>query len=124
MRFQKRTIDGMVRKASRLWGLEDWDLTWEYGRLSYEACIDATHWTEKRAHITLDREAVSSMERKHLFRVVLHEAGHCVVYPIWRCMLDWSDNLMDKKVRATLEDNVNSAENVVIDYIITKVMGQ
>lgn len=111
----------MIAWAARIWGLEDWVFTWKYADIETEAEIDPTYWTEKRAEITLNK-SVKDIDRKRLLRLILHKEGHCVVYPIWRSMTDWTDNLASKKMKDVYEDATNSAENIVIDHLIVKTL--
>lgn len=122
MRTDKKTIDNMIRQAGKIWGIEDWDLTWEWRDCFRGADIDCTYWTEKRAKLGLDKKMFRENDRKYLFRIVLHEIGHCVVYPIYRSISDWTDHFADKRTRATVEEAINSAENIVIDHMIVQVL--
>ncbi len=125
MRAYKKTIDNLVRRGIKAWGLEGWEITWGWDNTINDiAIIDPTLWTERRAHISLNKKEVQCVDYKGLRRTVFHELGHCVVYPIWRSMTDWVDHHIGSgKSRDIYEETINSAENIVIDWIITRVMG-
>ena len=119
---QKRTIERMISRAKKLWGMDDWTVEWNYADLPHEGESDPRYWTEHRAWITLDKETARDSDQKKIFRIIVHELGHAIVYPVWRAMTDFTDNyLKSAKEKAVYEDSVNSAENIVIDYLITKV---
>jgi hypothetical protein len=121
----KKTIDGMMRKAAKLWAMEGWEITWDYGDLEWEAENDPAGWTEKRTHVTISRKAARELDRKLLYRVIVHELGHCVLMPPWRGVSDWlgAKNLipMGTRERTVFEEQYNTRENEVIDYLITQV---
>ncbi|HEY4760134.1 MAG TPA: hypothetical protein VIH42_06105, partial [Thermoguttaceae bacterium] len=53
---------------------------------------------------------------------IYHELGHPIISPIWRAATDWADHLIrGKKSRAIFEEALNSAENLVLDHIITQI---
>jgi hypothetical protein len=119
----KKTIDKMIVKSKRLWGMEEWEVVWKWGKAAYGGMVEYK-CTEHRAEITLDRDVVKRMDRRELFRLVLHEVGvHPVLDPIGRGASDWADHyITDKKARASYDEMINSNENVVGDWIITRVM--
>ena len=121
---RKASVDKIIQRAKVSWGLGDWEITWEYADLSHEGESDPRYWTEKRAHIILDKETARNADKKKLMRLVAHELGHAVVYPIWRCMSDFVETyLKSGKEREVYENAVNSAENIVIDWMIVNVLG-
>lgn len=66
---------------------------------------------------------MKTIDRKRLFKDLVHELGHPRISAIWRSMSDFADHyLSEKKIRAIYEGAVNSAENVVIDAITAKVL--
>jgi len=123
MRLRKNTIDRMIAKAKKLWGLEDWDITWEFDELDIQGSIDPTNWIEKRAVITLDEKTVKAMPRREVFLLVVHEIGHPAIMFISRTAEDWVKNLVkDKQTYDIFSEAMNSAENLVLGHLMSKVI--
>lgn len=124
---QKRSIDKLVTYAKKLWAVEEWKVTWEFGTAGATAEIEV-RFTEKEAHITLDKEYVIELCKgdrkewwKRLTRDVVHEVGHIVLYPLYRAVTDWADHRIAKEERIVFEEMYNSNENIILDHTICKV---
>jgi hypothetical protein len=121
----KKTIDRMVEKAKRQWALTDWTVIWEFGDLNVEGESDTRYWPEKKALITIDRDTAREVDRKHLYRIIVHELGHAVIAPPWRGVTDWIDDKemlpQGTKERRIFDEQYNTRENEVIDFIATHI---
>ena len=124
---QKRSMDKLLSFAQKSWALEDWDLAWKFGQSESEAEIDVL-FTEKKATITFDEEYAARLwaeDRKKAWaqftRDMVHEITHIVLYPITRGLDDWKEHRIPKSEQAIFDEQLNTRENEVIDFIITRV---
>jgi hypothetical protein len=123
MRLRKGTLDRMIVRAKKAWGIPAWEVTWEFGDPEYMAENRPDFWTEHRAHLLFDETSCKTLPRDVVYRLVLHELGHVVVAPIWRVGRDWVYELVkDDTQRAVYERLTNSAENEVLDFLIRFVL--
>jgi hypothetical protein len=123
MRLRKGTLDRMIARAKKAWGIPTWEITYEFGVPEYMAENQPEFWTEHRAHLVFDENSCKTLPRDSVYRLVLHELGHVVVAPIWRVARDWVCELEpDGKRQAIFERQCNTAENDVIDFLIRYVM--
>ncbi len=119
-KFTKRQIDSVLKKGQKAWGVTEWSVKWEWGQCQYEGEIEF-RFTEKTALITLNKNIP---DRQTLVRTVYHEVGHLVLQIIERNLSDFSEHyIKDKTARKVFDERLNTDENIVIDHIVTKVMG-
>ncbi len=89
---RKSYVDKLIVRAQKTWGMKDWTITWSWGEAEYGGLV-TFQFPEKTAQITLDRKWVRDLDRKQLFRLVLHETGvHTLLHPIERGLSDWLDH--------------------------------
>ncbi len=116
-------ITDTIEQARVAWGLdEQWKFTWQYSDLGGvgNAEIDPSYFTEKHALISIDPETT---DKERLKLDIYHELGHVVLSPIWLGATDWADHtIKSKKARAIWEEQFNTRENEVLDFLIKMVL--
>lgn len=122
MRLRTNTLDRMIAKAKKLWGISEWDITYLLGEVPHEAEIDLNNWIEHRAVITFDEHNLHKAVRNEVYLLVVHEVGHVVIAPIWRGVSDWIVNRLTDEERETFEESVNTRENEVLGFLMARVL--
>ena len=127
MKNNRALIEKTIIQARKRWAYdEQWKIEWKFsdrGRESGGGYCDFEPYAEKNIRVELnpDYEFISNLRRVKLD--IYHELGHPIISPVWRAATDWADHLIPEKgkMRAVFEESINSAENLVIDPIVTQV---
>lgn len=125
---RKTFIDKTIVQARKKWAYdEQWVITWKFSDQATKDGGGRIVWEpvgEKCAAMELSSEYETSTDLKRIRRDIYHELGHPIISAIWRTSTDWADHLIKgKKMRAVFEESMNSAENLVLDHIITQIFG-
>lgn len=117
--LSNKSINKIIDEGKKKLSIEEWNVDWEYGTID-QGAIDTTYWTEKRAHIILEK----GMDKKRTRIVIYHELMHLVLMPVSRGVSDYADHLIkSKKMRSVFDEMLNTRENEVIDFIVTQILG-
>lgn len=122
-------VEKTIAQARKDWGYdEQWVILWKFSKQAKEdggGCIDCEPYGEKGIRLELSVDYKDSRDFERIRRDIYHELGHPVVAPIWRASVDWAKHLIvppEGKLRDIFEENINTAENLVIDHIVTQII--
>ncbi len=127
MKNNRTLIERTIVQARAKWAYdEQWHIDWRFTERAKESGGGYCNWEpvgEKHLSVELDPNYEFSKDLRRIHIDIYHELGHPIVSPIWRAATDWADHLIPKKgkMRAVFEEAINSAENLVIDHIVTQI---
>lgn len=119
MNITAKTVNRILARAQKTWGIPEWTIEWQFGNCDYEGDIEI-RFSEKYALITLDKKKIP--DRTTLNRTIFHEVGHCILIAVERGIDDFVEHyIRDKKARDVFWEQVNTRQNECLDHLVTRV---